>query len=59
MHLFDGSGAAIIDSENINEELLGRQWNPTVTQLMKVDGDRFLVIWSGNGLGYTAGVFTR
>ncbi|QDU82544.1 FG-GAP repeat protein [Polystyrenella longa] len=56
---FDGSDTAISDSIIVNQELPGRQWNPSVIQRSTTSGDRFLVIWSGNGIGDSAGVFTR
>ncbi|QDU82538.1 Beta-propeller repeat protein [Polystyrenella longa] len=56
---FDESDSPVTASQLVNQVTKNRQWNPTIIQRPTSEGNDFLIIWSGNGDGDTAGVFTR
>ncbi|WP_197440333.1 SBBP repeat-containing protein [Polystyrenella longa] len=56
---FDETDSSVSATQLANQVTENRQWNPTIIQRPTSEGNDFLVIWSGNGDGDTAGVFTR
>lgn len=53
---FDTTGTAVDGEFRINQTTTGGQQNASVALL---DGDNFVVAWSGDGAGDTSGVFAR
>lgn len=53
---FDATGTAVDGEFRINQTTTGGQQNASVAL---IDGDTFVVAWSGDGSGDTSGVFAR